>query len=284
MILSIKIKKFVSKSGNDISIKILQTNENAGGYPTNSIPKGLTLAYAGIDLTEEGVGFGIPVLKRQFETIFPGNIKIISCPEDHLHIIAEYEMNLIERLSMGKTNILKNRFMNSVKEIIAMAHRRMPFMRNLLTNISNLLRFLFGIKTVFETVESAGIIIVDYRIELNQNKILINADTSRIDKKDLKEISIMNELGANYFDRYHDSDGVVLSGKSIGTWQKVFASNASFHDILHSLFFRVYNINGASLYRGRELVKGRLVWAGFAYVFPPVINSFQFAIEFGVEI
>jgi len=44
-------------------------NEN---YPSCRIQKGLILVHDNKDLSEEGVGFGVPVLKFGQKTIFPG--------------------------------------------------------------------------------------------------------------------------------------------------------------------------------------------------------------------
>ena len=47
-------------------------------YPTARLQKGFLLFQDGQELAEEGVGFGVPVLKRGIQTIFPGQ-----CRADH---------------------------------------------------------------------------------------------------------------------------------------------------------------------------------------------------------
>ena len=79
----------------------------------------------------------------------------------------------------------------------------------------------------------------------------------------------MNEQGAHFFDRYTDSSGCVRQGVSIETWREVTAGDASFLDPFHGVFFSMRSAPGARLFRGRELVEGRLAWAGLAYVLPP---------------
>ena len=79
----------------------------------------------------------------------------------------------------------------------------------------------------------------------------------------------MNEQGARCFDRYEDSDGAVLRGAGIGTWDEVGADRASFVSTGHRVAFSLAQAPGARLYRGRELVGARLSWAGFGYSLPP---------------
>ena len=43
-----------------------------GGFPTSRIQKGLILELGNRDVSEEGVGFGLPVLKLGRQPIFPG--------------------------------------------------------------------------------------------------------------------------------------------------------------------------------------------------------------------
>jgi hypothetical protein len=78
----------------------------------------------------------------------------------------------------------------------------------------------------------------------------------------------MNEQGAHYFDRYQDSDGISAVGKEIGIWDQVGAANATFVDLDHQISFSLPQVDGANLYRGRELIGRRLAWSGFGYSFP----------------
>jgi hypothetical protein len=49
----------------------------------------------------------------------------------------------------------------------------------------------------------------------------------------------------------------------------------------HGLVFSLRQVEGARLYRGRELVGSRLAWSGFGYVLPPGIESFRYEISVG---
>jgi len=48
---------------------------NGKEYPTAAIQKGLIMIYEGQELCEEAVGFGVPILKRGLQAIFPGAVE-----------------------------------------------------------------------------------------------------------------------------------------------------------------------------------------------------------------
>ena len=51
-----------------------------GPYPTSGLQKGLLLLETGQELSSEGVGFGVPVLKRGPRAVFPGSAELIVRP------------------------------------------------------------------------------------------------------------------------------------------------------------------------------------------------------------
>ena len=73
----------------------------AGGYPVARLQRGLLLRHNADDLIEEGVGFGVPVLKRGAQTIFPGGMELRLNAEAPWSATATFEMNLVERLTGG---------------------------------------------------------------------------------------------------------------------------------------------------------------------------------------
>ena len=112
-------------------------------------------------------------------------------------------------------------------------------------------------------------------MEKETGKIIIEMDTGDL-PSGISEVVIMNELGASHFDVYKDASGVTLRSEGIGCWDKVNASDASFESSIHHVAFRLGQVKGAQLFRGRELVGNRLNWAGFGYSFPPSIKIFRY--------
>ena len=76
-----------------------------------------------------------------------------------------------------------------------------------------------------------------------------------------------------HFDRYRDTSGISLQGDEIGCWDEVNAEEAWFESSTRQIAFRLGQVKGARLFRGRELIGSRLAWAGFGYSFPPSIRE-----------
>ena len=263
----------------NISLHIRDNRIKQNEYASCRIQKGLLLSVDENDLSEEGVGFGVPILKFKDKEIFPGSARITTSRDgDKTTVTIDYDLNLVERMTM-KGNKIDNRAFYRMKEYMSRLHRECPCIRQMLTQASNTLRFYFGMETRFEEVTSFGIVSVLYVI--HAGNIHINVDTSRVKKYDW--LMLMNEQGANNFDEYQDSSGLALKGNAIGTWEETFADGASFVDASHKLEFTLQKVAGAKLFRGRELVPGRLAWAGLAYSIPQGTSNFYYNIRTGCK-
>ena len=259
----------------DISLRI---REVAGSdYASCRIQKGLSLSFGDIDLAEEGTGFGVPVLKFGHKAIFPGCARITkNIEKDKTSLTIDYDLNLWERMAV-KGKKINSRTFYEMKGFLSSLHRECPHLRKILTHASSIARRTFGIVTRFEEIPSRGIVQVLYIIRAGN--IHISVDTSRVKKYNCTGIMLMNEQGANYFDKYRDSSGLSLKGNAIGTWDETFADEASFEDTSHRLEFTLQKVAGARLFRGRELVPGRLAWSGLAYSIPPDTPNFSYNIR-----
>lgn len=256
------------------TVSLLIKHPETGNYPTRRLQRGLLLV-CNEDLSEEGTGFGVPVLKLEREAIFPGNARITTMKHDDATVVGiDYDLNLVGRITVKGKRIESKTFYR-IKDCSSSLHRRRSELRKLLTLASNNLRHVLGIETFFEEVASYGAVHVLYTIE--GEEIRIDVDASGLKK--YTELMLMNEQGANYFNKYHDSNGVMLGGNKIGTWDEIFADEASFLDSIHGIQFTLRKIRGARMYRGREFVDGRLAWSGIAYSLPKNMVNFTYNIR-----
>ena len=86
-----------------LSLKMDAAGSAGNDYPTTVLQKGLLLIDSGMDLTEEAVGFGLPVIKKGFQTIFPGSVAIEHRQREKFDdIFAIYKLNLTENISTDK--------------------------------------------------------------------------------------------------------------------------------------------------------------------------------------
>jgi hypothetical protein len=262
-----------------IVIKLASDRMQQNTYPTGRIQKGLLLVVDGQDLSEEAVGFGVPIIKRGLYTIFPGELELIPQAGSPINQMkARFKLNLEERLARSGSATLNNPLLYASKNNLALLIRRSPSLRATLTKLSNLLRSAFHLKTTYEPSRYSSTITLNYTINPAAGKIRVELEQLDRSVDGITEVIVMNELGAHYFDRYHDSDGVAQIGDEIGCWDPVSAQQATFTSNHHRISFSLPHVEGALLYRGRELIGERLAWSGFGYSFPPILDHFSYEI------
>ncbi len=248
-------------------------------YPTTRLQKGFILRDQGTQLTEEAVGFGVPVVKRGLQSIFPGEAALTWEKQGSTWVVsAHFKLNLVEKISKGGNGNVGNKSFYALKDTLAEGIRRYPVIRGLLTSISSALRRVFNWKTTYAEGGVPAAVTVVQTIEPGTGKISVDIDLSAL-PPGLTEVVMMNEQGAHAFDRYGDTSGKSLSGEAIGCWDEVEAEEAWFESSIRKIAFKLGQVKGAQLFRGRELIGSRLAWAGFGYTFPPSIGKLHYELK-----
>jgi hypothetical protein len=274
--------KMIFPIGPRLTLKITNNSVNQPGYPSSRLQKGLLLMDNGQELAEEGVGFGVPVLMRGFQTIFPGSIQLDASEAGPLQVVrAIYSLNLEEKIGKPTYKGIESRLLYAVKNYLAALIRSMPFMRGLLTGISSFSRKLFGWETLYEHSEFSAEVKITYRIDQRDGVVDVALDKLDLSTSGITEVVVMNEQGARTFDRFIDSIGNSLQGNEIGCWDEIVAQAASFISSSNAVAFSLEQVAGAKLYRGRELIGSRLSWAGFGYSFPAQFDHFRYQVKIG---
>ncbi len=264
----------------DLSLQITDQSTGGEGFPTRRLQKGLLLLLEGEDMAEEGVGFGVPILKRGIQTIFPGGMDLTGRRRGAVwEVTAVFDMNLVERLARPGGGSLKPRVLYAAKNSLAALHRRFPLLRRPLTATSVALRRTFNWATTFEEAGFRAALKVTYVIDDEEGRIDIAVDLTGLATDGVTEAVVMNEQGARHFDRYRDSDGTALRGEAIGTWDEVTAAEAAFVSTNDRVAFSLGQAQGARLSRGRELIGSRVAWSGFGYSFPPTLKEFSYTVR-----
>jgi hypothetical protein len=272
--------KLIIPIGPGLDLKISNSNGDQPGFPTGRLQKGLLLLDNNQELSEEGVGFGVPVLMREMQSIFPGGIQIIASRAGELLVVqAIYTLNLEEKIGKPAYKKIENKLLYAIKNYLAALIRRLPSLRGLLTGVSNLLRRLFGWETIYEVSDFSAEVQMKYTIDQHAGVVDIDVQKLEPRKSGISEVIVMNEQGANIFDHYLDSAGNSLRGKEIGCWDEISAQEASFVSSTHSVAFTLNQVTGAKLYRGRELIGSRLAWSGFGYSFPAQFDHIHFQVK-----
>ena len=262
-----------------LSLKVTDRSGGSGSYPTRRLQKGLLLIDGREELAEEGVGLGVPILKRGVQTVFPGEMELAWTRTGPVwEVTAVFAMNLVERLARPGGVGVQSRLLYAAKDSLAALHRRFPALRGPLTAASGALRRTFGWVTTYEQADMCARLKVTYTVRSEQGTIGVAVDLSGL-PEDVTEVVMMNELGGRHFERYSDDDGTDLSGDQIGTWDEVRAAQASFASTAHKVAFSLAQVKGARLNRGRELVGARLAWSGFGYSLPPTPDAFTYEVR-----
>jgi hypothetical protein len=241
-------------------------------YATAHLQRGLLLLDRGVSLGEEAVGFGVPVLKRGLQTIFPGSAAIDVRHLGPARLVRlAFRLNRVERVSRSANGIVGGAAFYAAKDLLAAAIRRFPAWRPFLTSASSQLRRMFGWETSYAHAGFETEVIVTATIEPLKGRLRFEIDCSGV-SEDVTEVVLMHEQGAHFFDRYADSSGLSLQGGQIGCWDEVRAAHARFESTSRRIAFKLGQAEGATLFRGRELVGSRLAWAGFGYSFHPPLR------------
>lgn len=281
----------------DLSIRLLPPPPYVAGvhagsdpdYPSAHLQRGPTLVYRGVDLAEEGVGFGVPIVKLGRRTVFAGGADLIDvethASEDGGPVIElAYQLDREEGTALfanGRRHRQAPPGLAVARDRLASAHRGHPAVRPLIDGVNACLRRMFNARTCYLRVPLVGVIRVRYGFTDAGRSMQVHAALDHLDDPAVTEIIFMNELGAHHFTRYHDSDGAILEGSAIGSWGEIIAHEATLSDPVRGLSFAVARVPDARLFRGRELAPGRLAWAGFAHVISPGVQTFTYRVAFG---
>jgi hypothetical protein len=128
-----------------VSAKIATEPARGNGYPTARLQKGLLLIQDGQDLSEEGVGFGVPLLKRGIHILYPGCVELASQQNGQVQqVTAKFTLDLEEKVTLSGFESSHSNLLYPIKYFLAALLRRYPPLRGLLTTTSNVLRWMFG--------------------------------------------------------------------------------------------------------------------------------------------
>jgi hypothetical protein len=266
---------FTIETRNDVFLR-LYPDSRPHCLEIKALQKGLVLVHAGRELIEEGVGFGVPVVKFDDKTYFSSSaLTFIHKSNEYRTLVKSFFLDTVSRKRIWKGPYIKDGFYSFLQRLFEKTYLRHKRQRLFFDKIMELRNFL-AINTDFVKVKPRGSITLKY--SFLPKLIQVEADISGLDWTGCKEILILNEQGSGFFRKYFDSDGLALFDKQIGAWERVEAEEASMSNDRGNLAFTLKNKNRAQLYRGSERVKGRFSWAGLNYSLPKDARFFSYEI------
>ncbi len=247
---------------------------------SNGLQKGAILTIAGADIAGEGVGFGVPVAFIGGNFVYSTHAKVEQIDKGARKT---FEMNAIS------TKIWRSRLLSGLPGPDALfdgwlmgnlspLYRSWGFAQIVANGFWRLERSTQAIEHGFSPTQSRGSVSMDYEVE--DDVIRVTMDPTGL-VPGCTRLSVMNELDARVFDSYEDSSGLTLHGWRVGAWSPVEAEWARFSASDGSSSFRLWGVEGARLFRGREVVPGHLSWAGLAYELRKPLCLFTYIVEIG---
>ena len=244
---------------------------------TSSIQKGLVLVQNGSELIGEGSGFGVPVVLYREKTYFSGCSTLRVLRKDSTICLKQFTLNMLPEKWFRKArleNKTQRKLSNQIRDMYQKHERvRHTFETLKLKNLSRRI----GVHTTFLKSELIDNVTVTYH--LKPPIVHVKADFEPLEKSGLRKIFLLNEQSSRYFNRYSDSNGTVLHGKKIGAWETVTADWACLSHSSGGIGFRLWQVKGAVLRRGREFLNGVLDWVGLDYEVDANKTCFEYDIE-----
>ena len=240
------------------------------------LQKGLVLVVDGEEVIEEGVGFGVPVLKYTDKTFFC-RTAVVYIKEQNKNSALIEKVFLLDSVSKKRLNgaFINDGFYSVLHKIFELSYLRCGKGRSLFDWVMKL-RKLLGIETYFAKVSPRGI--VTFRYYCYPDHIRVSADFSGVDLTQCREILVLNEQGGSFFRRIRSGD-LVSHDREIGAWVKSVSGFAEFSDFGGRVSFSVESKSSSSLYVGWEQVKGRFSWAGINFGLSPKTLMFNYKIR-----
>jgi hypothetical protein len=239
-----------------------------------NLQKGLIFVHNGIERVGEGTGFGFPVLIYGKETFFSASSTIsVAHPGSFVRIRKEFFMDRIARNKFRNVHLENAQARTFIKYLTEL------YQRNKSLRFLSLKEFFvnMGVESVFVKTASIGKIIVTY--DLSSCVVNVKVDFSQLKKKHPQKIFILNEQSASFFRKYSVAQYESFVDEQIGAWDIVDSDWACLTDLQESVGFRLWNINGCVLRRGREIMNGHMDWAGLDYEVYPQNDVFEYKIE-----
>jgi hypothetical protein len=252
------------------------SDTNPKVWRTSELQKGLVFVYNDAERIGEATGFGVPIIKSSDETYFSGSSSVyLQYAREATTIYKEYYMDRLARNAYRNIR-LENRQMRSMLERFSDLYQRNKRSRFPMLMLKRV-PMKIGISSSFVKTAPLGRAVVTYKIR--ENRILVEADFTRLKKPIPEKIFMMNEQGTSFFRGYRDSCGKQLVDEQAGAWDQVKADWATITNTDGNVGFCLRKVNNSILRMGREFQDGYLDWIGLDYEVDPRTKTFSYEIE-----
>jgi len=232
----------------------------AGAGLSLGLARGLLCAYAGRNITQEGLGIGVPALRQGGFTCFATATRTERLAPNALARSYAVDRRMVWRLG-GRPSLALTR----IVERGAAAYMRRPWLQPSLLALASRLRRLAGATPHFE--EIAPVAIADFTYIWDRSRVDVECRFRRLGDAPAR-LFVMNELGADFF-RASWLDGREAPPPT--GWQPLPAGAPALYDPQLGLRFSLVRAAADApatprLFWGRER-NADCCWAGFELEF-----------------
>lgn len=268
-----KIDNYTFPLSNSIMLRVYSSTRPHNQKIAN-LQKGLILVVKGAEIVGEGTGFGLPILEYSSDTVFSTSSTVdVSTHLGTRVITKQFSMDRVARNSFRNITLESHLARNFIGQFSSL-YQNNPHFRFL--TIKHLTGKL-GIGKTFLQTTSKGNITVIYSID--KAHVAVEADFTKVQRKGLQRIFMLNEQSAKLFRKYTDQKGAKLLDTAIGAWDMVDGEWACMKTVGDELGFRLWKNEGSILRRGREYLKDSLDWVGLDYDVNPSCDAFKYTVE-----
>lgn len=253
---------------------MLRSNTLLHSDNTSCLQKGVTLIHRDIELSGEGTGFGVPVLRYLGRDYFSSSSIMQTSHRRKTIATKTFIMDIVLERNFKGTKPTNKMTRNLVRRLeqLYQTHGNWTWLA-----LKKSLLGALGVQTSFVRVKPMGTVPIVYHFE--RSRINVKANFNSLKRDGLERIFLLNEQASTHFRKYHDSDGTVLFDEKISPWEKVHADWASFSTDTGDVGFRLWNVKDALMHRGREFLRDTFDWIGLDYEISPEKTSFEYDIE-----
>ena len=270
-----RVTEHTASMSPSIGIRVY-SNTNPKIWRTSELQKGLIFVYDDAERIGEATGFGVPIIKSSDETYFSGSSSVyLQHAGEATTIYKEYCMDRLAR-NVYRNIRLENRQIRSMLKRFSDLYQRNKRSRSPMLMLKRV-PMKIGVNSSFVKTAPLGRAVVTYKIW--ENRILVEADFTRLKQPIPEKIFMMNEQGTSFFRRYQDSCGKQFVDGQAGAWDHVTADWATITNTEGNIGFRLRKASNSILRMGREFQEGYLDWIGLDYEVDPKIKTFRYEIE-----
>jgi hypothetical protein len=217
---------------------------------TSGLQKGLIAYYKGKPIVQEGLGFGVPIVRSQIDTYFSKHATI-ELSDDC--IVKEYCFDCVSRIMIGN-HVIKNKAFQMGFESMVNVYMKLTNIQPYFLKTQQIIAKALNGSCNFIDIPMIGSAKVEYYLSDQTLKLKSKFD---VDIENPKYI-MANEQGADYFD-HAIVDQTFYAGNKISGW--INAKNATVQSDLLNLGFSIHSPNNGRMYVGREKNE-YLCWIG----------------------